>query len=112
MRLVRNPSYKHPLELIREFNKHKDSISFKDHTQYTEDLLKLTIGIVLECKKIGLSSKHIMWLTNQIYNNKLTEKQIDEDFLPLVKFHYYNQELLAPIESYKNVSMIRSMGEK
>lgn len=106
MRYISNPSYKHNPKLIQEFNKHRDSISFKDHTQYTEDLLKLAIGIVLESKKIGLSNKHILWLTKQIYENKLTEKQIDEDFLPLVKFHYYNQELLAPIESYKNVSML------
>ena len=106
MKFVRNPSHKHSLKLIEEFNRHKDSISFKDHTQYDEDLLKTTIVTILECKKIGLSSKHILWLTKQIYDNKLTEKQIEEDFLPLVKFHYYNQELLAPIESYKNISTL------
>jgi hypothetical protein len=116
MRLVRNPSYKHPPEFIREFNKHKDSISYKDHTQYTGHLLNLILDTVVDCKKLGLSNKHILWLTKQIYSNQLTEDRVKEDFLPLIKFHFNNQELLKSISEYKSISElntdIESLGEE
>ena len=116
MRLVRNPSYRHSPELIREFNKHKDSISYKDHTQYTNELLIVALETVIECKRLGLSSKHILWLTNQIYKNQLTKDMVKDDFLPLIKFHFNNQELLKPISSYSNISElntdIESLGEE
>jgi uncharacterized protein YciU (UPF0263 family) len=116
MRLVRNPSYKHSSELIREFNKHKDSISFKDHTQYTDELLNLTLNTVIECKRLGFSSKYILWLTKQIYENQLTKDMVKDDYLPLIKFHFNNQDFLKPISSYSNVSElnsdIESLGEE
>jgi hypothetical protein len=116
MRLVRNPSYKHPPELIREFNKHKDSISFKDHTQYTYELLNLILNVVIECKRLGLSNKHILWLTKQIHENQLTEDRVKEDYLPLIKFHFNNQDLLKHINSYSSISElnteIESLGEE
>jgi len=108
MRLVRNPSYKHPPELIREFNKLKDSISFKDHTQYTDELFKITLKIVVDCKKLGLSNKHILWLTKQIYESQLTEDRIKEDYLPLIEFHFNNQNLLKSISSYSSISELNT----
>jgi len=116
MRLVRNPSYRHSPELIREFNQYKDSISYKDHTQYTEELINLTINTVIECKRLGLSSKHILWLTKQIYENQLTKDMVRDDYLPLIKFHFNNQELLKSISEYKSISElntdIETLGEE
>jgi len=108
MRLVRNPSYKHSPELIREFNKHKDSISYKDHTQYTEELISLIIKTVIECKRLGFSSKHILWLTKQIHENQLTKDMVKDDYLPLIKFHFNNQELLKSISEYKSISELNT----
>ena len=116
MRLIRNPSYRHSPELIREFNKHKDSISYKDHTQYTDELLNLTLNTLIECKRLSLSSKHILWLTKQIYENQLTKDIVKDDYLPLIKFHFNNQDLLKPINSYSDISDlntdIESLGEE
>ncbi len=116
MRLVRNPSYRHSPELIREFNQYKNSISYKDHTQYTDKIFNLTINAVIKCKKLGLSNKHILWLTKQIYENQLTKDMVKDDYLPLIKFHFNNQDLLKPISSYSNVSElnsdIESLGEE
>ena len=108
MRLTRNPSYKHSPELIREFNKHKDSISYKDHTQYTDELLIVVIETVIECKRLGLSSKYVLWLTKQIYENQLTKDMIKDDYLPLIKFHFNNQDLLKPISEYKDISELNT----
>jgi hypothetical protein len=108
MRLVKNPSYKHSSELIREFNRHKDSISFKDHTQYTDELLIVALETVIECKRLGLSSKHILWLTKQIYENQLTKDMVKDDYLPLIKFHFNNQDLLKPINSYSSISELNT----
>lgn len=108
MKLVVNPSYKHSQEIVSTFNKYKDLISFKDHTQYTEELITDTIETIIECKKLELSKKHILWLTKQIYNLSLTKEQIKNDYLPLIKFHYYNQDDLASIESYLSISDLNS----
>ena len=108
MRLVKNPSYKHSSELIREFNRHKDSISFKDHTQYTDELLIVALETVIECKRLGLSSKYVLWLTKQIYENQLTKSIVKDDYLPLIKFHFNNQDLLKPINSYSSISELNT----
>jgi uncharacterized protein YciU (UPF0263 family) len=108
MRLVRNPLHRHSAELVKEFNTHKDNISFKDHTQYTDDLIKTTLLAVGESKRLGLSSKHILWLTKQIYENQLTKDIVKDDYLPLVKFHFNNQDLLKPINSYSSISELNT----
>ncbi len=108
MRLVRNPSYKHSSELINKFNYYKNLISFKDHSQYTEELLLATLDAVEKSKKLSLKSEHILWITDQVYKHKLSIKQVEEDYLPSLKLHFQNKNLLNPIGQYKNVSELNT----
>jgi hypothetical protein len=116
MKFVRNPSHKHSADLIKVFNKYKESIWLKDHTQYTDSLIKDTIKVIDECKRLELSSKHILWLTEHMYKNKLTLKLVEEDYIPLLRFHLYNQDILSPINTYSTISElntdIESLGEE
>lgn len=116
MKFVVNPSYKHSPDLIKIFNKYKESIWFKDHAQYTDALIKDTIKAIDECKKLDLPSKYILWLTEHMYKNKLTFKVVSEDYIPQLKFHFYNQDILNPIHTYSSISElntdIESLGEE
>jgi hypothetical protein len=104
MRLVRNPSYKHSPELLNKFNSYKSLIFFKDHSQYTEDILTTTLEAVEKSKKMMLKSEHILWLTKQIYEKKPSIIQVEEDYIPPVRLHFQNQSLLNPISNYDNLS--------
>lgn len=116
MKIVRNPSHKHSPELILEFKRHSNSIYLKDYTQYSHELIKIVLNAVIECKKNGIKSKNILWLTRQIYHLGLSEDMVREDYLPLVKFHSNNQSLLKPIESYSDMfelnTDIESLGKE
>ena len=116
MRTAANPSYKHSPELIQKFNRYKDSIFYKDYTQYTKELLTVTLNSIEECKKSKISNKYILWLTERIYKSKLTLNSLKEEYMPLIKFHFNNKDLLKSIDSYLNVyelnADIKSLKEK
>ena len=104
MRLVRNPSYTHSDKLLTLFYRYKANIYFKDYSQYQNDLLIVTLSSVEESKKLGLKSSHILWLTKQIYENRLEKDDMLENYLQPVNIHFKNRKLLKPIEEYRNIS--------
>jgi hypothetical protein len=116
MKFVVNPSYKHSPDLIKTFNKYKESIWFKDHTQYTNTLITDTIKVIDECRRLELSSKYILWLTEHMYKNKLTFRLVKEGYIPLLRIHFYNQDALRPIHAYSSISElnidIQSLGKE
>ncbi len=108
MRLIRNSSHNHSSDLITEFKKHNDSIYFKDYTQYSRELMDTVLNTVIKCKSDGIKNKHILWLTKRIYDLRLSEDIVKDDYLPLVKFHFNNQDLLKPINEYKSISELNT----
>lgn len=75
MRLVSNPSYKHDYEIVRKFNLLKENIFYKDHTSYDPEQIKNLVKIVDLCKSFGLKAESVRWITKQVFDLNLNEKQ-------------------------------------
>lgn len=103
MKLVKNPSYYHSRELLDIFRKYSTNIYQKDSTQYPNVLFKTVIDAVVSGKRYGLKQIHLLWLTKKIWELKLSEKVVRDDYLPVIKSLINNQKLLKIITEYKNI---------
>ena len=104
MRLINNPSYTHSKEMKNLFDRYKASIYFKDHSQYTEDLMVVIIYCVEKGKELGLSSTDLNWFTKQVFRQKPDIEMIDFFYLPVLKEFSLRPDLLDEgLESYSDI---------
>ena len=108
MYLRKNPAKLDEI-LVKEFKKNSANIAVKDSTRYTNTLLATILFSLIEGKKIGLKNKHFLWLTKLIFDKKLTDDNLKEDYLPVLKTFISNENLiktgkLKEIDEYKNIS--------
>ena len=64
--------------------KEKESLYYKDLKQYSQEQLKLTVFALNYSNKLGLKSVLKRWLTKIVFENKLTETIIKEDYIALL----------------------------
>ena len=84
MRLVRNPSHKHPKEIKDEFIRNSAYIFDKDHSKYSEEDIKKLFLLLSITKPLGLDKEEIKWLSMIIKKDNPTIKAIKEDYIPSV----------------------------
>lgn len=104
MRVVSNPSYKHSKEIIEKFNRLKDNIFNKDHSTYNTEYIKEFLNAVTLCKNMGLKADSTKWITKEMFNLKLTEKDVSEDYIPvLLGYQKYKNNGLKPLSMYVSI---------
>lgn len=102
MRLVSNPSYKHTKKILDEFNRLKASISYKDHSTYTDDKIVNMLEIVNTLKNFRIKSEQIRWITKFVYELDLDIAIVKEDYLPVVIAHEKHKNKLKPLFEYES----------
>lgn len=108
MKLVLNPSYKHSKEFVDLFRRYSSNIFYKDFTQYSNDLLAVTLFSIEKGKEFGLKTSELLWLTKFVYELNLTKEQVEYDYLPVLKSYVINKSKLNPIETYKSIGELNS----
>lgn len=107
MRYVSNPSCEHPDDLLKLFKKYSSSIYQKDFTQYDHESMVIIIFTVERAKELSIKNDSILWLTEQVWKNRPSKKQVEEDYISVVSGFERNKKYLNEIQSYNSVHEIK-----
>ncbi len=87
-------------ERINFIKKYSDRIFAKDLTKYSKEMIGSMFFAVTFLVKNKFPKDYSLWLTEKVYKLGLSEKEIEEDYLPLLRVAVLNKDSISDIFAF------------